>query len=75
VGRRNHGTAALSVFNGREAKLNRVIFQVIAQKSPQTAWDIFSQFTKQKELSNLKYWVLIRRIKNLFESDFLMKVG
>ena len=65
----------LSIFKGREAKLNRAIFQVLTQKSPQTAWEIFSQFTKQKELSHLKYWVLIRRIKNLQKSDFLMKVG
>jgi len=75
VARRKHGTAAISVFKGREAKLNRALFQVLAQKSPQTAWEIFSHFTKQKELSHLKYWVLIRRIKNLLESDFLMKVG
>ena len=65
----------LSVFKGREAKLNRALFQVLAQKNSQTAWEIFNQFTKQKELSHLKYWVLIRRIKNLLESDFLMKVG
>jgi hypothetical protein len=69
------GTLRLSVFSGRKAKLNYAIFQVLAKKSPQTDWDIFSQLKKQKDLSNLKYWVLIRRIKNLHESDFLMKVG
>jgi len=75
VAERKRGTLRLSVFSGREAKLNYAIFQVLSKKSPQTAWDIFSQFRKQKDLSNLKYWVLIRRIKNLFESDYLMKVG
>ncbi|MCJ7614341.1 hypothetical protein MUO71_06240 [Candidatus Bathyarchaeota archaeon] len=73
--KRKRETVRLSVFKGREAKLNHAIFQVLTQKSPQTAWDIFSQFTKQKDLSHLKYWVLIRRIKNLYESDYLMKVG
>ena len=70
-----HETVKLSVFKGKEAKLNRAIFQVLAQKSPQTAWEIFNQLTKQKHLLDLKYWVLIRRIKKLQESDFLMKVG
>ena len=70
-----HETVKLSVFKGKEAKLNRAIFQVLAQKSPQTAWEIFNQLTKQKHLSDLKYWVLIRRIKKLQESDFLMKVS
>jgi hypothetical protein len=75
VARIKHETVKLSVFKGKEAKLNRAIFQVLAQKSPQTAWEIFNQLTKQKHLSDLKYWVLIRRIKKLQESDFLMKVS
>ena len=70
-----HETVKLSVFKGKEAKLNRAIFQVLAQKSPQTAWQIFNQLTKQKHLLDLKYWVLIRRIKKLQESDFILKVG
>jgi len=72
--RSKHETVKLSVFKGKEDKLNRAIFQVLAQKTSQTAWEIFNQLTKQQELSDLKYWVLIRRIKNLSESDFLMKV-
>ena len=75
MARIKHETVKLSVFKGKEAKLNRAIFQVLAQKSPQTAWKIFNQLTKQKHLLDLKYWVLIRRIKKLQESDFLMKVG
>ena len=75
MARIKHETVKLSVFKGKEAKLNRAIFQVLAQKSPQTAWEIFSKFTNHKERYNLKYWVLIRRIKNLHESDYLMKVG
>jgi len=75
VARRKHETVKLSVFKGKEAKLNRAIFQVLAQKSPQTAWEIFNQLTKQKHLLDLKYWVLIRRIKKLHETDYIIKVG
>ena len=63
------------MFKGKEAKLNHAIFQVLTQKSPQTAWEIFNQLTKQKHLLDLKYWVLIRRIKKLHETDYIIKVG
>ena len=65
----------LQVFKGREAKLNRAIFHILALKSPQTTWDIFRQFKKQKDLAHLVYSVLIRRVRALQELDYLMKVG
>ena len=72
-GKRNGGR--LSVFKGREAKLNRAIFHILALKSPQTTWEVFRQFKKQKDTAHLTYSVLIRRVKALQESDYLMKVG
>jgi len=65
----------ISVFKGREAKLNHAIFHILALKSPQATWDIFKQFKKQKDMTHLRYSVLIRRVKALQESDYLMKVG
>jgi hypothetical protein len=73
VARRKSGK--LQVFKGREAKLNRAIFHILALKSPQTTWDIFRQFKKQKEMADLRYWVLIRRVRALQKLDYLMKVG
>ena len=73
VTRRKSGK--LSVFKGRETKLNRAIFHILTLKSPQAAWDIFKQFKKQKDMADLRYSVLIRRVKALQESDYLMKVG
>ena len=72
-GKRTYGR--LSVFKGREAKLNYEIFQVLALKGPQTTWEVFRQFKKQKDMAHLTYSVLIRRVKALQESDYLMKVG
>lgn len=71
--KRKRGT--LSVFKGREARLNSSIFHVLALKSPQTTWDIFRQFKKRKDMADLRYWVLIRRVRALQELDYLMKVG
>ncbi|HDQ05290.1 MAG TPA: hypothetical protein ENN36_01030 [Candidatus Bathyarchaeota archaeon] len=65
----------LSVFKGKEAKRNRMVFQVLAEKSPQTAWKMFKELKKQKGLTKLDYGVLIDRINDLYESDYLMKVG
>jgi len=36
----------LSVFKGREARLNRAIFQVLSAEAPQAIWDIFKGVTK-----------------------------
>ena len=71
--KRNRGR--LSVFKGREAKLNRAIFHILALKSPQTTWELFRQFKKRKDTAHLTYSVLIRRVEALQESDYLMKVG
>jgi len=65
----------LSVFKGKEARLNRAIFQLLALKSPQATWDIFRQFRKRKDLAHVRYSVLIRRMQALQESDYLIKVG
>jgi len=66
-GKRSHGR--LSVFKGREAKLNYAIFHALALKSPQTTWEIFKQFKKRKDIANLTYSVLIRRVKALQEIE------
>ena len=65
----------LQIFKGRKAKLNYAIFHILALKNPQATWDIFKQFKKQKDMAHLKYSVLIRRVKALQESDYLMEVG
>jgi len=75
VSRRKAKSRKLSVFKGRQARLNRAIFHILALKSPQATWDIFKQFRKQKDLAHIKYSVLIRRVKALQESDYLLKVG
>ena len=75
MSRRKEKSGKLSVFKGRQAGLNRAIFHVLALKSPQATWDIFRQLRKQKGLAYIKYSVLIRRVKALQESDYLMRVG
>jgi hypothetical protein len=75
VPRRRRKSSNISVFKGRKARLNHAIFQTLAHRSPQTTWDIFKELKKRKDMTKLRYWVLIRKIKALQELDYLMNVG
>ena len=66
---------SLSVFRGKEAKHNYAILCSLKQKSPQTAWEIFIQFKKQKKMADLTYTTLLRRMPALLKQDYLMIVG
>ena len=65
----------LSVFKGREAKLNRAIFQVLSAQEPQAVWDIFKEVTKLRGLKGKRYAVIEVRVKSLETEGYLIKVG
>ena len=73
--RRKRDTVRLSVFKGREAKLNRAVFHILHEKISQTAWQIFSMLSKKKEMKGLTYWTVIRRMRALQNQDYVMVVG
>jgi hypothetical protein len=68
-------TAKLSVFKGREAKLNKAIFQILALEGPLVAYDIYKQIRAQGGLRHTKYPIVLRRTKALEESGYLQKAG
>jgi hypothetical protein len=55
----------LSVFKGREARLNRAIFQTLALKGPQTIYDIHKQIRTRKEMKRTHYSNVNRRVREL----------
>lgn len=65
----------LSVFKGREAKLNRAIFHILALKGPHTVYALLGEIRRQRGLTNTRDGVLRRRVKALEKQDYLMKVG
>ncbi|MEM2129390.1 MAG: hypothetical protein QXZ70_02205 [Candidatus Bathyarchaeia archaeon] len=71
---KTHG-AKLSVFKGREAKLNMAVFHVLALKGPLTAYDLHKEVKAQKSLKHTKYTNVLRRIKALEESGYIEKAG
>ncbi|MEM4713215.1 MAG: hypothetical protein QXQ61_01550 [Candidatus Bathyarchaeia archaeon] len=68
-------TTKLSVFKGREAKLNHAIFQNLAHKSPQTIYDIHKQIRKIRGLRYTRYASVNKRIKALEDEGYIKKVG
>lgn len=68
-------TTKLSVFKGREAKLNHAIFQTLANKSPQTIYDIHKQIRKTRGLRYTRYASVNKRIKALEETGYIKKAG
>ena len=65
----------LSVFKGREAKLNKAIFHILALKGPQPVYALLSEIRKQRGFTDTRYEVLRRRLEALEKPDYLMKVG
>ena len=67
--------AELSVFKGREAKLNYAIFQILAQKGPQTIYDIHKIMKTRRRLRHVRYATVNKRVRALEESGYIRKIG
>ncbi len=63
----------LAVFKGREAKLNRAIFEILAE-SLQTISNLQKQLSKQKGLSGVYYASLTKRIHVLKETGYIKEI-
>jgi len=68
-------TGRLFVFKGREAKLNRAIFWILAQHGPLTIYDIHKEVRVQRPLRYTKYAVVNRRVRTLEDVGYLEKAG
>jgi DNA-binding PadR family transcriptional regulator len=75
VARREDKRGRISIFKGREAKLNRAIFHILALKSPLTIYEVCKEVRIQKGLKHTKYTNVNRRVRRLEEQGYLEKVG
>jgi len=67
--------AELSVFKGREAKLNYAIFQVLALKDLKTIYDIHKEVKTRRRLRHVRYATVNKRVRALQESGYIKKTG
>jgi len=75
VERSKRNCGRISVFKGREAKLNFAVFHVLALKGPLIIYDIHKEVKAQKGLKHTKSTNVLRRIRALEESGYLEKAG
>jgi chromosome segregation and condensation protein ScpB len=71
--KRTHGR--LSIFKGKEAKLNYAVFQVLALKGPLTIYDIRREVKKRRLLHRKLYSVVNRRVRTLRQQGYIEEVG
>jgi len=65
----------LSVFKGREARLNHAIFQILSLKGPLIIYDIHKELKAQKGLRYIRYASVNKRVRLLKESGYINKIG
>ena len=65
----------ISVFKGREAKLNFAIFHILALKGPLTIYDIRKEVRKVRLLRRKLYPVINRRVRILEQQGYVEKSG
>jgi DNA-binding Lrp family transcriptional regulator len=65
----------LSVFTGRETKLNKAIFQVLAIKGALTIYEINKNVRTHRSLRYIKYSVINRRVRNLTEKGYIETIN
>ena len=73
--KRKRKRAELSVFKGREAKLNYAIFRVLALKGPLTIYDIHKIAKTRRRLRHVRYATVNKRVRALQESGYIKKTG
>jgi len=65
----------LSVFTGRETKLNKAIFQVLATEGALTIYEINKKVRTYRSLRYIKYSVINRRVRNLTDKGYIETIS
>jgi len=75
VGKGKRNAGRISVFKGREAKLNKAIFHILALKGPLTIYGIHKEIKTQRGFRNTRYASVNKRVRVLEESGYIKKIG
>jgi DNA-binding Lrp family transcriptional regulator len=75
VARREGKSRRISIFKGREAKLNRAIFHILALKGPLTIYKIHKEVKTRRRLRHVRYASVNKRVRSLEKSGYIKKIG
>ncbi|MGQ9691004.1 MAG: hypothetical protein ACUVQY_07065 [Thermoproteota archaeon] len=67
--------ARVTVFIGRDARLNKAIFWILAQQGPLTIYDVWRKLRTQRDFAYIPYNTVNRRIRALEEHGYVKKSG
>jgi len=67
--------ARISIFKGREARLNKAIFWILSQQGPLTIYDIWRKLKDQRDFAYLRYHIVNRRVRVLERQGYVEKSG
>lgn len=67
--------ARVTVFKGRDARLNKAIFWILAQQSPLTIYDIWRKLRTQRDFAYIPYNTVNRRVRALEKHGYIGKSG
>ena len=67
--------ARLSIFKGREARLNKAIFWVLAKQGSLTIYEVWLKLRALKDFSYIRYHIVNRRVRALEELGYIEKSG
>jgi len=67
--------ARIAVFKGRDARLNKAIFWILAQQGSLTIYDIWRKMRTQRDFAYIPYNTVNRRVRALEEQGSVEKIG
>jgi len=67
--------ARLSVFKGRDARLNKAIFWILAKQRQLTIYDLWRKLREQRDFAYVRYHIVNRRVRALEKHGYIEKSG
>lgn len=67
--------ARISIFKGREARLNKAIFWILANQGSLTIYEIWIKLRTLRDFLHIRYHVVNRRVRALEEIGYIEKSG
>lgn len=65
--------ARIRVFKGREARLNKAIFWILAYESPLSIYEIWRKVRGFRDFAYIRYHVVNRRVRALVKDGYIEK--
>jgi len=66
-----NGKPKLSLFKGREARLNKIILLILCRECRLNVWQVYKRVRENRGFRHLRYHVINRRIRDLEQEGFI----